>query len=410
MFPVLLQAQSSNAGTPYSRFGLGEVQSFNLVANRSMGGLAVAYFDPLSLNITNPAGMGGIRLTTFEFAAAGKFLTLSSNTQTQQQSNFNINYFVLGFPVTKKWGAAFGFLPFSTNNYAISTQVDSSFQKWKEVYNGLGGINRVFLTNGYSINDQWHVGVTANFLFGTLNQERRIEFPDTTLTFNVRIQDEVRLADANFQLGVQYRRKLSNDRKITAGAVVELPTNMNATRTFLADRFTYRLGSILVRDTVSDVPSTKGSVLLPLAYSFGLTYEIGTRWLFGIEARMQDWSDFSFLGSADSLRNSMTFSGGAQYVPDANAAGKSNYFKTIRYRTGFRYNSSYLQLRDQPINEVGITVGATLPIRRSNSAVSVAYEGGIRGTTSNGLIREQFNRVSIAFTLNDRWFIKRKYD
>ena len=42
----------------------------------------------------------------------------------------------------------------------------------------------------------------------------------------------------------------------------------------------------------------------------------------------------------------------------------------------------------------------------------IAAEGeiGSRGTTDNNLIKENFIRFGIGLTLNDRWFIKTKYE
>lgn len=404
------QAQTANTGSPYSRFGLGDLQAFNLVHNRGMGGLSVAMNDPLTLQLTNPAGLSGLKLTTFEFAASGRFLNLKSSTQEQNQSNVNINYFTFGFPVSERWGTAIGFLPYSSTNYSIQTRVDSSFSSWNEFYEGLGGVNRVFWTNGFKISDQWHVGITTNFLFGTMNQTRRFEYADTLNTFNLRVQDEVRVTDANFHLGLQYRTKLANKHQLKLGLVFELPSALNATRNFTADRYTYQGSTIRVRDTVSNVPEAEGSINLPFALSLGAAYDIDGRWLFGAEVRVQDWSKYRFLGSNDSLQRSLAIAGGVQFRPNVNAVGKSGYLQTVQYRAGFRYHNTYLQLRDQAINDLGITLGASFPIRRSNSVVSFAFESGLRGTTSNGLIREQYNNVTVGFTLNDRWFMKRKYD
>lgn len=404
------QAQTANNGSPYSRFGLGDLQPFNQIYQRGMGGIAMGGFDPLQLNIANPAGLAGLRLTTFEFAAAGTVLDLRSSTQRQATSNFNLNYFAFGFPISQKWATAIGFIPFTNTNYAINTRVDSAFSSWNEFYNGSGGINRVFWSHGYSINQQWHIGATANFLFGTLNQERRIEFADSLNTFNLRVQDQVRISDANFQLGVQYRKSFQNGNKLHLGVVAEMPAALNASSNFIADRFTYGRGTLIVRDTVSRVPEGKGNIQLPLALSFGGQYEIGTRWLYGFDVRWQDWSKYRYFDNNDSLKNSLQFAGGLQYRPNAQAVSKADYLKTVAYRAGFRYHNSYLQLRDQSIDEIGITLGASFPIRRSNAGVHLAYETGLRGTTRNGLIREQYHRIALSFTLNDRWFIKRKYD
>ena len=42
--------------------------------------------------------------------------------------------------------------------------------------------------------------------------------------------------------------------------------------------------------------------------------------------------------------------------------------------------------------------------------VNIGLEIGQRGTTTNGLIKEQFFKATIGFTINDRWFAKPKVD
>jgi hypothetical protein len=87
-----------------------------------------------------------------------------------------------------------------------------------------------------------------------------------------------------------------------------------------------------------------------------------------------------------------------------------NYFKLVRYRAGFRYHQTYLQLRETPVNEWAFSFGMSLPIRKSFSQIHLAAEYGQRGTISNSLIQENFLRLTLGFTLNDLWFVQRKYD
>ena len=53
--------------------------------------------------------------------------------------------------------------------------------------------------------------------------------------------------------------------------------------------------------------------------------------------------------------------------------------------------------------------GSYLPPRRLTNADLVA-ELGQRGTISNSLVRERFVNLNLGFTLNDKWFIKPKFD
>jgi hypothetical protein len=68
--------------------------------------------------------------------------------------------------------------------------------------------------------------------------------------------------------------------------------------------------------------------------------------------------------------------------------------------------------------EYGITLGFGFPLRRTRagngkyvqSMVNFAVEWGQRGTTDRSLLLENYWNFKLGFTLNDRWFIKRKYD
>ena len=91
--------------------------------------------------------------------------------------------------------------------------------------------------------------------------------------------------------------------------------------------------------------------------------------------------------------------------------------KKIFYRTGFRYTDTYLELKNTPLKDYAFTFGAGFPLRKvkvgetySQSIINVGVEIGQCGTTENNLIRERYIKAIIGLTLNDRWFIKRKYE
>ena len=69
------------------------------------------------------------------------------------------------------------------------------------------------------------------------------------------------------------------------------------------------------------------------------------------------------------------------------------------------------------MKDYAITLGAGFPLRKikvgetySQSIINVGFEIGQRGTTENQLIQEKYFKAVVGITLNDRWFIKRKYD
>ncbi len=57
----------------------------------------------------------------------------------------------------------------------------------------------------------------------------------------------------------------------------------------------------------------------------------------------------------------------------------------------------------------GITLGASLPFRRTLSKLHTSLDVGRLGTTTNGLVQETYVRLTLGISFNDKWFIPRKY-
>ncbi len=59
-------AQNTNV-SPYSRYGLGDINPSTTIPQFSMGGLGTGYTDPTFINLSNPAGNAFLSKTTFDF-------------------------------------------------------------------------------------------------------------------------------------------------------------------------------------------------------------------------------------------------------------------------------------------------------------------------------------------------------
>jgi hypothetical protein len=416
----MVSGQAENFGSPYSRFGLGDRQPFSLAQHRAMGGITTTFYDSASLNLANPASLAQLKLTNVEFGAIGNISRLATDKADLYRSNFNFGYLMLGFPVKKWWGTAIGFQPYAFTNYNISSEVDSGFLSWRETYNGRGGINQLSWSNGFKLAKGLYFGVTANFLFGTVDQQRAFFYPnpDSLFLFNVRVTDRMRVNDVLFSLGLQYQltvKKAKGQRaahELGFGLTADVPGNLNASSSFVAERFTQTLGRTFIRDTVANISGIEGVIRMPVSVAFGMQYNAAHKFLAAAEMRYTQWSEFSQFDRPDSLRNSLLFAGGFQYTPKYNAIGEGAFFKTLRYRAGLRYYTGNVVLRETAIDELGMTFGIGIPMRRQLAMpyINLAVETGQRGTIQKGLVRERYTRFTLGFTLNDRWFIRRKYD
>ena len=102
---------------------------------------------------------------------------------------------------------------------------------------------------------------------------------------------------------------------------------------------------------------------------------------------------------------------GGEYVPEP---GSPKYFRRVAYRAGFTFGQTPYQITGKQLNETAVTWGFTFPLGRPNITESyflnLGFALGKRGTTDNNLVQENFIRMQAGFSLNNKWFIKRKLD
>jgi len=63
------------------------------------------------------------------------------------------------------------------------------------------------------------------------------------------------------------------------------------------------------------------------------------------------------------------------------------------------------------IKNFGITFGVGLPLSTAAggfSNINLGFEVGKRGTTEMMLIEENYFKINLGLSLNDKWFLKRK--
>jgi hypothetical protein len=101
------------------------------------------------------------------------------------------------------------------------------------------------------------------------------------------------------------------------------------------------------------------------------------------------------------------FAIGGLFVPSYNSF--TSYVSRIVYRAGIRIEKSGLYIQDQSINEYGINFGIGLPFQGFQN-LNLGVEIGKRGTKKGGLIEENFVSFRLGISLNDRWFVKNKYN
>jgi hypothetical protein len=426
---IVFEARSQSTATtssPYSRFGLGNIDDQLLPQNIGMGGIATAVNTIggyNSINVINPASYGKIFFTTIDAGLYGNLVTLSKNGYANQKnSNFRFSHLAFAIPVTKHSAFSFGLLPYSELGYNYKqTSVrnggpaGSPDTTTNYLYTGDGGLSKAYLGYGFGIGKHLLIGANVSYIFGNLRQQQSTEIPNLYGTLNSRIEQDNHISGLNYDYGLQYSIDFSDTKHLILGYSASANSKLNVQNTYIVSQY-YRDASgneNVPIDSLINSQSAKAKLQLPQINHFGISFQKEGSFLIGAEYTTGKWSDLSIAGTNAGLQNSKMFSLGGQITPNSNSL--SNYLALIDYRLGIIYEDTYININNTNIKRYAATFGLGIPLPhdRASSAfykINFSTEVGKRGTLTNGLVKENYVNFHLGFTLNDRWFQRYKYD
>ena len=410
--------------SPYSFYGIGSLKFKGTVENRSMGGLSI-YTDSIHVNLRNPASYAGKNLDILnnesrpvKFTVGGSYssLNLKSDSGSANASSSTFDYLAMSVPMGK-FGFGFGLLPFTSVGYKLESldgdQVSNRFK-------GQGGVNKAFLGLGYQINNEISIGIDANYNFGNI-QNNTVAFSydsDGNLTqYQSRENNRSDLSGLNLNLGVTYKTMLSKSLELVSGITYTPESKLVSKneRSFSTITINSSTGQEFVLNTIETDLEASGlletDLVMPSKFSIGVGIGEPMKWFVGVESVFQKTGNFSnplYASSETKYEDASTFSVGGFFIPQYNSF--TSYFKRAVYRAGLHFEKTGLNIKDESINEFGISFGVGLPVGTFFSNVNLGFELGKRGTTSSNLLQENFVNFQLSLSLNDRWFQKRKYD
>ncbi len=391
--------------SPYSRYGIGELKNQGFSHHRAAGGVVNAWDDDKHINPVNSATLVYDTTTTFEVGLDAEWVNIENSSTSTNSASGTFGYFALAFPVVKhKWSAALGLQPVSSTGYEVSvSEFRDGIGNLQFDFEGEGGFSKFFLNNGFKILPGLTAGFSTQFYFGTIENIKSIEYPRNEDYFNSRYIDAVTANDFQFDASLHYRIDLPRKRQLQFGLTASVPSELTARRNvYWYNYTTSAFGFELIKDSVTTISDEKGSISMPVYYRFGTLYKVGNKWLVGADFNYMDWSKFEKFGVKDSLANSYSMHLGGVYKREG-----------IRFMAGFQYSKSFLELRNQQLDDISATFGISLVKLfsiRPPVFINLAVQVGQRGTTDEDLIQENYTRFTFGITISDIWFIKPKYD
>ena len=407
----MLFAQFNNSTTsPYSRYGLGDLAGYSFGRSTAMGGATLASRYGLQINTANPASYTATDSLNFlfEFGLQGYFTDFETEISSMSSNDINFNYFAMAFPINHWIATSIGVLPYSNVGYAAQANEDiENTGAYNTYYYGEGTISDAFWGLAIQPIENLSVGFNLNYRFGNLSRSSELTFADPDM-YLLQRYSKLRVRDFGLELGAQAILPLKNDKQLVLGVVFENKPSYTSLISDIVQKNIY-YATAVDQDTLFYQKEEKLEIVFPTTIGLGLSFSKRNVYEVNIDYYHQSWSEASFFGEkSEFLTDLNKFAVGAEWIPDKYSIRSA--FKRVAYRAGFKYEQTYHSFGGHQINSFGITFGLGIPLYRSNSTVNLSAEFGRRGTTSYGLVREDYAKVNLSANLHDLWFIQRKID
>ena len=377
-----------------------------------MGGVD-SLIDSLEFNINNPSSLAKLQLTNYHVGTFYKSSSISNNLNTDKFNSANINYIAIGIP-TKKFGFGFGVLPYSSVGFNLQTSDDynSDYTLISRLFAAEGNINRVFFSLGMPLFKFFSVGGSVNYNFGKFSYEKYNQYEN--VNYGLYSNSSSEITGFNYIISSSLIIPLKNDlkasfifnhypsSKLNSYNIESLYTSTSPTINLetLGDFIDVDLSSSGLENT--DLIISDRSI-----YSIGL--EKKNKWFFGLQYEDKLSSSFEnkfLIIDNISYRDSRVFSIGAHYIPDASSL--TSYWKRVKYRFGIRNEEKSILLNNLPVNQFSLNLGLGLPLSGFSRANLGLEYGNVED--ENKSLKENYFSIRLGLSLNDIWFIKRKFN
>lgn len=404
---VLSQTRNNS---PYSIYGIGTINDYSNPISFSMGGVGIAFQDQASINLTNPASFASLRENSFVFDAGLVMNSskLSSTDISEKASYATLNHLLFGFQIIKNWKTSFGIIPFSDVGYNINDYESiDGVADINHIYNGNGGVTKAYWANAFNITKKLSIGIEAGLFFGEIERGHLFLIEETDNIFHTKQNNISNYNDFYFKTGIQYTTSLNDNLGMTIGVIYSGNTNVKTTLLSTTQLVRKPVDGITSVIDTFDETTTIGKTVIPGVLGFGIMLKNKENLKLGFDFEKQFWSKFKAFDEDGSFKNSTRLALGAEFIPEKNSV--FSYVKRIRYRLGLRYEKTPLYVNNTQLNEIGISFGVGLPLRRSLSSINIGMEIGQLGKTSNNLVKDTFVKFKLGISMHQKWFEQRKY-
>jgi hypothetical protein len=399
--PVFSQSMNS----PYSVYGIGDID--NNVYNRTSGmaGASLAIQSPGYIINTNPAAITGLQRSflVVNIMGAGKTSTYKGDPITSgnnKAQDFWIKGFSVATKINKFWASNVGISQFSNVSYKFSgnRMVEGSTDIYSSSFEGEGGLNEYYWNNAVALGKHFSFGVRSSMIAGSIDQKETV-YDDALQSTIVTAQKDY-FGDLRFQYGGLYKTSLGKNWGFSFGGRYSAKTNLSSERTL----------TVTENDaSVVDERFIKADrFILPQTFAAGFAFTHKQKTTFAVDYTHENWSVLKVKGAGWHYTNSDKVSAGVEFSKlkqQWNTTTEKKY-----YQLGVFYNNPYLVVKNTPIKEYGLTAGMGGRLG-NNLLYGLSGQFGVRGTTVNNLVKENYFQFTFTLSYMDFLFSKgRRYN
>jgi hypothetical protein len=401
LFLFTLQSFSQSiSSSPYSLYGVGSTYDSDFGSIPAIGSSGIALPTNQNINNLNPASLGFMYQNHFLFDIGGKAImtTYENSSSKESRNNVQFSHLALAFPLTKKSAFSLALKPYSSTTYKISNlalPIKDSDSDYILDASGSGGLNDFGVSYGYRLNNKLSLGGSVAVLFGnTIDNKNYYIFNSSTT-----ISKTTNYNGARFSIGSQYVL----DSTLTIGSTIKLPAKINASKV-------ESITAVNNSETMSVQSNTSSDVddyYMPFEVAIGFSKRFRNNVNLTVDYEKRFWDSTNQSDLYGDFINQDIFALGLSYNKPKFI---NSYFDRVKYSTGFNYDTGFLEVDNSKVRNMSISLGVSLPIENTFSALNVIYSYGQKGSIGNGLIKENFHKVTLNLSLDAIWFVKRKID
>lgn len=407
-----LGAMAQNNFRPYSQMGIGELDDGFYNRTSGLGETGIGYRSNRFLINNNPASFSGLanQYFTMEMAVRGTFIQYAGQPvepASNQSGDITFRKLVMGIKASKHWGTSIGLVPFSTENYEFNVPyyIQGSNQAVaNHYYTDHGSVNKAYWANSYEFFHHLSIGVEGGYIFGDLNQKDILQSTTNGGTYT-STENDIYLQNLYMTYGIQLYGKINKHVEYVIGGVYSQKAALLASPNKI----------VLNNDSavLQNFQTSDQYLYLPNSYGGGISITLNQKYTWLADYRYSDWNAVQRLNSypgqdyaiVSSERGSLGFE----------VSKKKNLYNSrieLSYlQSGLYFSNSYLAINGKQLTDMGVTLGIGVNSLKSPLAYNIIFQYGIRGTTNNDLIRENYMNLTFVLNYGAIWFTKgRKFD